>query len=279
MRIAIVSDSHLTPRAAAFADNWQRACAWIADLAPDLVVHLGDISADGASDLGELEAARAAFDSLPCAFRALPGNHDIGDNPKAPGVAGEHPLDLERLADYRRLFGPDRWRFDAAGWQLVGLNAQLCGTGTDEEAAQLDWLAETLDRGSGPLGVMLHKPLCRDDLADPTPHGRYVPVAPRRHLLELLARRDLRFVLCGHTHQARRATIGPVEHVWAPSTAFVIPDVVQERIGDKQVGLLTLALDGDSHRFDFHLPGPLTPHDIEDFPQVYPGLMDLRLDG
>jgi hypothetical protein len=60
----------------------------------------------------------------------LPGNHDIGDNPIAPGAPTKHALDLARLEEYRVLFGPDRWSFHTGAWQVIGVNAQLFGTAT-----------------------------------------------------------------------------------------------------------------------------------------------------
>ena len=269
MKVVLVSDTHLTPRTAAFADNWLAARIWIEETAPSLVVNLGDITADGAHDPHELEAAHSAFAGLSGEMRFVPGNHDIGDNPLEPGALNEHPLDLARLADYRRLFGPDHWTLDATPWQLVGLNAQLFGTGTVEEEQQFDWLAEQLAQRSGPLGVMLHKPLFRNGPSDTEAHIRYVPAAPRRRLLDCLAPRDLRFVVSGHVHQARSLRVGGVEHVWAPSTAYCIPDARQERIGEKIVGLLTLDLTEADHRFELVTPEGVVQHSIADYPEVY----------
>jgi 3',5'-cyclic AMP phosphodiesterase CpdA len=112
MRVVLVSDTHLTPRTAAFVDNWSVVASWIEATPPDLVVHLGDITADGASGLEELDAARTVFARLTVPMRFIPGNHDIGDNPLETGASGEHALDLARLADYRRLFDVDRWAID-----------------------------------------------------------------------------------------------------------------------------------------------------------------------
>jgi predicted phosphodiesterase len=109
MRIALVSDTHLAARAAVCLDNWRVVRTWIERARPDLVVHLGDITVDGASDAVELREALDAFTCLDVPIRFLPGNHDIGDNPIAPDVPPEHPLDLARLEEYRTLFGPDRW--------------------------------------------------------------------------------------------------------------------------------------------------------------------------
>jgi 3',5'-cyclic AMP phosphodiesterase CpdA len=143
MKLVLVSDTHLTPRTAAFTDNWLAAQIWIEAAAPSLVVHLGDITADGAHDPGELAAARSVFAGLAQEMRFVPGNHDIGDNPVEPGAANVHPLDPARLADYRRLFGPDRGSLEGGPWQLVGLDAQLFGTGTAEEEEQFTIFASS----------------------------------------------------------------------------------------------------------------------------------------
>src|SRR5262245_32435395 len=136
MRIVVVSDTHLASRATACLENWRVVNRWIAEQRPDLVVHLGDIRVDGASNPTELREAAAAFSDVRAPIRFLPGNHDIGDNPIACGASTEHPLDLVRLGEYRALFGPDRWSLHAGAWQVIGINAQLLGTATAEEERQ-----------------------------------------------------------------------------------------------------------------------------------------------
>jgi 3',5'-cyclic AMP phosphodiesterase CpdA len=270
MRITIVTDTHLAERASGFVANWRAATTWLDATAPDLIIHLGDITADGASNPAELTAAAQYFAGLKAPIRFLPGNHDIGDNPIAPGIPNKHPLHRPSLDEYRRVFGPDRWSIEAGGWQLVGLNAQLFGTDDAEEAEQFAWLRSVLDAGFGPLGLLLHKPLFRDRPDHTDAHIRYVPALPRRRLLDLLAGRDLRFVVAGHTHQLRRHALGAVEHVWAPSTACIFPDAIQETIGKKVVGTLLLDLAADSHRFEPVEPPGLAQHNLFDHPHVYP---------
>jgi 3',5'-cyclic AMP phosphodiesterase CpdA len=277
MRIVVISDTHLAPRAASLLDNWRVVSRWILGAAPDLVVHLGDISLDGASNPGELAESARIFADLGVPIRFLPGNHDIGDNPIAPDAPTEHPLDLARLNEYRVLFGPDRWSLHEGAWQVIGLNAQLFGTATAEEEGQFDWLGNALRSSRGPLGLMLHKPLFRDGPEDREPHVRYVPEAPRRRLLAMLQGRALRFVLSGHAHQSRQFLRNGVEHRWAPSTAFCLPDAMQERIGEKQVGILTLALSPNTHVFAAIRPEGLVRHNILDHPQLYPGITALRI--
>ena len=233
------------------------------------MVHLGDITADGAHDPGEFAAARSVFAGLAQEMRFVPGNHDIGDKPPtAPQRASARSR--ARLADYRRLFGPDRWSLDAGPWQLVGLDAQLFGTGTAEEDEQFTWLEEAL---RGPAASSRRD---APQAALPQWPGRHRgprPLRPRgagRRLLDCLAARDLRFVVSGHVHQTRRFQVGGVEHVWAPSTAYCIPDARQERIGQKIVGLMTLELTDAGHRFELVTPEGLVQRSLADHPEVYP---------
>jgi 3',5'-cyclic AMP phosphodiesterase CpdA len=276
VKIALVSDTHLAPRARDFAANWRVVRKWIMAAAPDLVVHLGDITADGAADATELAAGMESFAGLAMPIRFLPGNHDIGDNPAAPDRPSAHPLDPIRLADYCRIFGPDRWAFEAEGWLIVGLDAQLLGTGGVAEQAQYDWLRAALADHRGPLGLMLHKPLFRNGPADIEVHERYVPTQARFHLLGLFAGRDLRFVVAGHAHQARCHRVDGVDHVWAPSTAFCIPDALQEPIGRKIVGAMLLDIEPDSHRFELAILPGLVRHNLLDHPETYPAVTEIK---
>ena len=116
----------------------------------------------------------------------------------------------------------------------------------------------------------------RNGPGDTEVHVRYVPAGPRRRLLARLATRDLRFVLAGHTHQSRRLRVDGVDHIWAPSTAFCLPDAMQERIGDKTVGVLTLELTEAGHRLEAVTPPGVVRHNILDHPEVYPGLAELK---
>lgn len=276
MKIALVTDTHLAARAAAFNDNWAHVKAWLAMQQPDRIIHLGDISADGASHREDLDFARRCFDALPAPIHFLPGNHDIGDNPPDAGLHSEQPLDLLRLADYRRLFGADRFSLHAEGWQLIGLNSQLLGTGTAEEAVQFDWLTQTLDAGEGPLGVFLHKPLFEAETGEPQPHERYSPPAARRRLMALLQGDRLRFIACGHAHQWRQLLRDGVLHVWAPSTSFCVPDLLQPCFGEKRVGALLLELGPDRFHFEcVHVSG-VAAHNLLHFDAVYPQLTALN---
>lgn len=246
-----MSDSHLTPGAEAIESNWGAVRRLAADGAFDLTIHLGDLSLDGVSDPGDLRHAHESTRDWPTPIRFLPGNHDIGDNPWAPGMANEHPLSPERLSEFRARFGADYWTVEAEGWSVIGLNAQLFGTESGEEAEQWNWLETAVAAAAGrPTALLLHKPLFQNSPADAAPHIRYVPIAPRLRLLTLLAPLDVRLVASGHTHQHRDRSLRGVRHVWVPSNAFVFPDSMQERIGTKVTGVGLLDLTAGHYRFE-----------------------------
>ena len=270
MKIALITDTHLAAITTDFVANCRAAMAWIEAANVDLVIHLGDITADAIEAPHQIEEARAVLGDLAVPLLCVPGNHDIGDNP-VPGLNSSHkPLDPDMLARYRAAFGPDRWVHRAAGWTLIGLNAQAFGTGHEEEHAQLAWLYRTLAETAGPVGLFQHKPWFRYASGDTELHGRYVPLAQRLTLAGAFARHDLRFVATGHTHQARDLRVEGVEHRWVPSTAFIVPDAMQERIGVKRVGLAVLTLDVEGHRFELVQPESMACHDLADYQALFP---------
>jgi len=249
-RLTQITDTHLSPRIPAFTANFDRVAAHIDATRPDLVINTGDLAFDGPDHPDDLVFARARHDALPVEVHVLPGNHDIGDNPTAVGA----PLLQQASEDARQRFvatcGPDRWRFDAAGWSFIGLNTLIMNTGLASEAAQRDWLARELAKVRGrPLALFLHKPLFRDTPDDPElaeTSFRYVPMPVRSDLVAMLRDVDLRLVACGHVHQRRDVMLRGVRHVWAPSAAFIIrSDAKQEPIGVKEVGLVEYAFTPD----------------------------------
>ncbi len=276
MRIAVVSDSHVAPGAPAFNQNWIAVGAFLQGAGVDLTVHLGDITVDGLGDPAQFTHAVAMSAKWPTPIRYVPGNHDIGDNPPGPGVAAKHPLDEARLDDFRAAFGADYWVFDADTWRVIGLNAQLFGTGSAAEREQWTWLSHVVAQSSAlPVILALHKPLFQHSFADVTPHHRYVPDEPRRRLRDLLSSGSVGAVISGHTHQYLDRTIAGGRHIWIPSTAYYLPDEIQDRIGEKVTGLGILELSPGACRFNLVCPDGVERHNILDHP-VYPELIARR---
>lgn len=274
MRIVLISDTHLAAAAVAFTRNAEVAAARVRELAPDLVIHLGDVTADGVGDPAQFSFARAVLGGLGAPLLAVPGNHDVGDCPPSGGTK-EPALDLPSLEAFREAFGADYWSLRTAGWLLVGIDVQLFGSGTDEEAEQDAALSSVLDTGSEQVAVFLHKPLFLEEPEDHPSHLRYVPVEPRRRLLRALSRRDVGLVASGHVHQARVHQVGATTHLWTPSTAFLMPDAIQETIGRKVVGLAVVDLEGEA-RVRIDSPPDLIANDLFDHPEVYPQVTGLR---
>ena len=267
MRILLITDSHLANGALDFVANWHAAASYAKRSAIDLTIHLGDISLDAINTWPQLHEARVLVDAWPTPMRLIPGNHDIGDNPGTRDAPEHEWLSEASRARYLALFGEDRWAIDAEGWRLIAFDAQLLGSGMPEEAEQWDWLASEFKNAAGkPIVVLLHKPLFENPATDSDHHMRYVPHAARDRLLVLIARADVRLVLCGHAHQYLDRTIDGVRHVWLPSSAFIIPDPHQTRFGEKivGVGVLELGRDGEGYRFglDVVVAEGLVAHDI-----------------
>jgi 3',5'-cyclic AMP phosphodiesterase CpdA len=249
-RLIQISDTHLARRLPTLTQNFHRVSEYIDARRPDLVINSGDLAFDGPTSRDDLEFARELHAALPVACRYLPGNHDIGDNPTELGPAPPQPATEQERQNFLSIFGEDRWRFDAAGWRFIGLNSLVMNTGLASEAEQYDWLASQLSSADGkPVALFLHKPLYLNSPEDPELAAsaiRYIPVPPRRRLLEILRAADLRLVASGHVHQRRDFTYRHIRHVWAPSAGFIIPDAKQEVIGTKEVGLVEYRFRPDS---------------------------------
>jgi 3',5'-cyclic AMP phosphodiesterase CpdA len=241
-RLTQISDTHLARRHQTLTDNFHRVSEYIDARRPDLVVNSGDLAFDAPTSRDDLEFARTLHKALPVACRYLPGNHDIGDNPTAVGPAPPQLATEQDRQIFLSMFGEDRWQFEAAGWNFIGLNSLIMNTGLASEAEQFDWLTSQLAGARGkPVALFLHKPLflnSPDDPELPATAIRYVPMPARRRLVEMFGAVDLRLVASGHVHQRRDFTYSHVRHIWAPSAGFIISDARQEVIGVKEVGLV-----------------------------------------
>ncbi len=149
VRIVVLSDIHLSPTQGFFWENWCVAGEFAdAPKADDVVVN-GDLAINGPDSDAEIAFAAGALGNLRTRVLALPGNHDVGDEP--PGQDPDQIIDADRLTRLDSFFGSDRWTLIAGGWYLVGVNAQLFGSGLAREQAQDQWLDEQLSAAGGPL--------------------------------------------------------------------------------------------------------------------------------
>jgi len=150
------------------------------------------------------------------------------------------------------------------------LNAQLLGSGLPAEDAQWAFLESVVSRtNTRGVALFIHKPLFDRDSCEAAVNQRYVIPNSRRRLLDVLGGASLRLVASGHVHQHRRHRVGEVEHCWGPSTAYVLPDRMQPRIGHKRVGYIDYTF--HASRVDVRVveSPDLTNHDLDDFPLAY----------
>jgi alkaline phosphatase D len=239
-----ISDSHVSPRITHFNANWEAACALLPKLSPDLIVHTGDATLDGADSEADCAMAAAGLAGLPAPLRVVPGNHDVGDL----GAAAQKPT-AARIARHERHFGPCVWIEDRPGWRLLGLNSQVIGAGDGGDQAQralIDEVVATL--GSRRLAVFLHKPMFLDAVEE-GPVGYWaVPPDLRAPVRRLLDHPNLRLVASGHLHIARLTTHGPATVAWCPATSFTLGGklMADARGGERRLGVMRHVFREDS---------------------------------
>ena len=198
----------------------------VAALAPDFVVHMGDVvqeypqSADFGPALDQALAQMAACGVQP---RWVAGNHDVGDKPDP--TMPTHPVAPEDLDAYHRRFGPSWYSFDYRDLHLVVLNSQILNTSLPAEEEQRAWLeADLAAHAQTRIAVFLHLP---PYLHNPTePHlGHYDNIGEpaRTWLLKLLAAHRVAWLFAAHVHFAFCEPAGTLNYRTVPSTSFTRP--------------------------------------------------------
>ncbi|KXF75305.1 metallophosphoesterase [Paramesorhizobium deserti] len=232
MRIIQITDTHLSPSKTHFHSNWQPLADWIAGEKPELVIHTGDLSVDGAGTEEDLAYSVKLLNALPVSVLSVPGNHDIGHMHDEA-----QPVDAERLERWRRLVGPEFWFQDTDNWRLIGLNSLVFGMDNAEEGEQFAWLADTLASAAGRrIAIFAHKPLFVDMPEEgDTGYWGVRPMA-RQKLLDLFDRYDIAMHASGHLHRAWTGRLRDTSLVWAPASSFIVGDMEREMPGERILG-------------------------------------------
>ncbi|HLY45304.1 MAG TPA: metallophosphoesterase [Stellaceae bacterium] len=273
-RLIQISDTHLSPHKSHFTVNWAPLAAWISAERPQLVIHTGDVTIDGADSEADLQHCAGLLNQLGVPFRAVPGNHDVGD-----ANHRHQPVNAERVARWIRHFGRDRWFEDIEGWRLIGLDAMLMGSGEPDEDVQLAWLQSVMDAAKGRrFAWFLHRPLFIENPDEGDTGYWSVRPGARRELLALGRRHRVALIASGHLHQARDFTHRGTRYIWGPSAAFLGgPGILPPMPGDKRLGAVRYEFLGRQCRAAIvEVPG-LTEHWIDDvIEEVYPAHRDTR---
>lgn len=260
-----VSDTHLSRTHGYFQDNWDAFVEQAVREKPDFIFVTGDMCFNGPVNPDDLAYARSQIDRLPAPWRAIPGNHDIGDVP--PDDKLKHPISAERQAAYRQQFGKEYWVEDRAGWRFIGLNAQLMGSNLPDEPAQMTMLEEALaSAGDHSIAILIHKPLFHATPDETEQSLSTVFPKPRKLLLDLCAEYDVKLVASGHRHSYHNGRIGSTELVWAPASAFI--DTGKEDGGIEQVrraGYIRYRFDGPDFSHELVEPPRFVSHDMRNW--------------
>ncbi len=274
--IAHITDTHLSQSKPFFLDNFATVVRHLKTAQPDLVINTGDVSLNGADELADLEAARDLHDGMGLVWRAIPGNHDVGDNQE---TATRQPTNAERRDRWLDVFGQDWWVQDVPGWRLLGINSLLLGSDLAEAAEQHAFIAQAAgDLGERQLALFLHKPLFHDTPADTMVGGHAVNPVPRQQLMAALGDVVPRLVCCGHLHEHREQAHGELHQIWAPAVSFTLSDwFLPTHGGQHIVGFIQISLEADgSFETGLVQPEGLLAHDLADFPEAYGDLKAIK---
>lgn len=252
MKIAHISDTHLSDRHGFFVENFLRVVDAVNDWAPDLVIHTGDLSINGADRERDLTYSMEMMGRFEAPVRVIPGNHDLGEEPGFMQL--DQPTTVDRLAQYERAVGPDRWAFDAGNWRLIGINAQVLGTGLARETDQAAWLeSELAAHRNRAIGIFTHKPLFFPREVDAgTPRSIFLPRGVRARMFSLISRSGVRFVASGHLHKFLDIGAGGVRWLWAPATAY--KSGLNIGVGQPALGFIKMRLGAEEVSADLCVP-------------------------
>jgi len=269
LNIVQVSDTHLSREWAYFQDNWEAFLDCMRNERPDFIFVTGDMCFNGSKKLDDLVYARRQMERLTAPWRAIPGNHDIGDTPPDPRLKG--PITSARRTRYRRQFGPDFWVEDLGDWRFIGLNAQLLESGLAAETAQMKMLHDALAAANGlSIAVLIHKPLYLHS-HDETGHSlSSVWPQSRKSLLSLCKKYSVKLVASGHRHCYRSMRHGPTRLIWAPPTSFI--DTRATTGGGRvkrRVGFIRYRFDGKRFSHEFVEPPLFINHDMRNWMAAY----------
>lgn len=269
VRIVQVSDTHVSAERAYFLDNWDVFVELMQTDRPDLVVHSGDLSFDGAGDDRDLAFAAREQARLPGPWLAIPGNHDIGESHVA--IRLEQPTNSNRRAAWARHLGMPHWVRDIGDWRLVGLDTSLMGCGTPEEAEQRRFLEEALaSRGNRPVLLFQHMPPYLSEADDRAFTALAVPHVARGWLLETCLAGGVMAIACGHVHVYRRLVYRGLEIVWAPATSFV--NIIERQsagMGVPRAGYVEWTLRGTEIAHRLVEPPLMIAHDVGAWNKVH----------
>lgn len=263
-RIAQITDTHLSPDRPFFDGNFAPLAEALRASRPELVIHTGDLSLNGADSDADLRHGTATMNSLGLDWLAVPGNHDVGDDLALPS---KQPVSAERFARWENCVGPIGFFRDVPGWRIIGLDSQ----GFAHNPEHRERVAAAI-RGAGPRRIALfqHKPITEEALADTAVNYWPLLPGPRAELLEMFGGRRPDVIASGHVHQWRDREADGIRQIWGPAVAFIVGDAFHVPVGRKLLGWIEHEFHVDGrHEAHLRTMENLTLHDLGDMPEPY----------
>lgn len=217
LKIAIMSDPHLSMTNDLHYKQWQYALNHAQKADHDIYLVAGDLSEAGSKE--EFELFQESIESINKPILYVPGNHDLG-NKKLTGNEGE--IDSTKIKNYRKNLGADFHAQNFFGIDFIGLNSQLFSSGLQEEKDQLLFFESQLV-SDAPKIIFMHAPLF---VTDPKEAGGVywnAEIEARIRLLQLLKDRPVLAVISGHLHRLV-VNYTDILFISAPALSFGLPD-------------------------------------------------------
>jgi 3',5'-cyclic AMP phosphodiesterase CpdA len=273
---AVIADTHITEAEAVAIGGYdidtvrlgagrsRYVVRQINDLAPDFVVHLGDIThPEPGTPAYEDSAARfhKVYAELECPLYLVAGNHDIGEKafpgqPLAQQEARRTVTD-DMIAEYEHQFQAHYYSFEHEDCLFVIMNGMIVNSGLACEEVQRQWLEALLEENQGRRIFMFsHYPpyLSRPDECE---HYDATDEPGRSWLLGLFERYEVEAYYAGHVHNFFFNRHGPTNSYVLPSTSFlrhdyhelfrVAPGMRQGRHDGAKLGYAVVDVHGQGH--------------------------------
>ncbi len=240
---AVIADSHVTEAEADAIGGYdvdtvrlgaarsRHVVHQINRLAPDFVIHLGDIThPEPGTPAYDDSAARfhRVYEELECPLHLVAGNHDIGEKafpgePLSPQQA-QRTVNDDMIAEYERHFQAQYYSFEHQGCLFVVVNGMIVNSGLACEARQREWLETLLDANQGRRVFMFsHYPPYLSNAGEPG-HYDATDEPGRSWLLGLLESHGVEAYYAGHVHNFFFNRHGTTNCYVLPSICFLRHD-------------------------------------------------------
>jgi 3',5'-cyclic AMP phosphodiesterase CpdA len=191
------------------AANFEFAVTAVNRLRPAFVVITGDLvhKPGDSAQITEYRRIVAKIDPAIPVYNVA-GNHDVQNVPTPASVA-----------DYVKIFGPDRYTFTHRSVTGIVLNSSVIHSpqeSTRQLAEQEQWLRAELTKaktaGARHIVVFQHHPWFIASAAEPDQYFN-IPLARRSAYMALFREFGVRYLFCGHYHRNAEARDGEIQNI------------------------------------------------------------------